>query len=332
MSNNYFYPKIKYTKNDVSFMYLFFENGDFLEIKNSEIINFSINVYDKLIRSHDGYNPVIESGYFKLKICDKPSFTRSSHFLYNEADFKKNRKAYVENRCTDESRITEIWLFDSNYWHKILHCELKAKMDGEFLLFEFLPQPQMGLSQSENHYIDVRNVKKEDIFKIDLDFENCEGFVVYNKEINEINITFDDKLVWGAGDLYRKIVGGFIKIKLSKDFKQRENYSFCNKKELKIADFERRLCGKKGEDAHDICHLYIYYYHSGYSGIRIIECIEIDDIKSDEEITKLEDKEEQTGQWCYCYEGGYCKKTKDGSIIITFGKNAKDTINKLCNK
>lgn len=65
MSNYYFYPKMKYTKNEVSFMYIFFENGDFLEIKGSEIVNFSISVYDKLIRSHEGYNPVVESGYCK---------------------------------------------------------------------------------------------------------------------------------------------------------------------------------------------------------------------------------------------------------------------------
>lgn len=130
MSDTYFFPKIKYTKNEVDFMYIFFENGDFLEIDGSEIIDFSINTYDKLIRSHKGYNPVVESGYFKLKISNKPAFTRRSHFLYNENEFKKNRKLYIENRCINESKITEIWLFDSLNWHNVLHCELKAKIDG----------------------------------------------------------------------------------------------------------------------------------------------------------------------------------------------------------
>lgn len=331
MSNNYFCPKMKYTKNEVSFMYIFFENGDFLEIKGSEIFNFSINVYDKLIRSHQGYNPVIESGYFKLKICNKPAFTQSSHFLYNEADFKKNRKAYIENRCINESRITEIWLFDSYNWHKVLHCEVKAKMDGDFLFVEFLPQPQMGSYQSENHYINIGNVKKEDIHNIDLDFENCESFVVYNNEIEEVNINFDNQLVWGAGDLYRKAVDGYIKIKLNKDFPPRQNHLFDNEKGLKVVDFERSLCGKKGESIHDICHLYIDYYHAGYGEVQVTECIEIDDIKTDAEIEVLEKEEEQTGEWRYYFEGGFCKKLKDGSIIIAFGKNAKDTINKLEN-
>ncbi len=331
MFNKYLFPKMKYTKNEVSFMYIFFENGDFLEIKGSEIFNFSINIYDKLIRSRKGYNPVIESGYFKLKICNKSAFTKSSHFLYNEADFRKNRKSYIENRCVNESWITEIWLFNSYSWHKVLHCESKGKMDGDFLLLEFLPQPQMGTFKNENHYVNIKNIEKEDIFKIDLDFENCESFAVYNDEIEDVNIDFEDKLEWGAGDLYRKAIGGYIKIKLNKDFALRENHLFKNKKSLKIVDFERRLCGKKGEDIHDICHLYIDFYHAGYGEVQV-ECVEVDDIKTDEEIKNIEKKEEQTGQSYYYYEGGYCKKHKDGSIIIAFGKNARNTINKMCNK
>lgn len=45
-------------------------------------------------------------------------------------------------------------------------------MYGDFLLLEFLLQPQ-GTYQNENHYINIGNFKKEDIHNIDLDFENC---------------------------------------------------------------------------------------------------------------------------------------------------------------
>lgn len=325
MSNNYFIPKMKYKKNDVSRMYLFFENGDFLEIKGSEIFNFSINVYDKLIRSYKGYNPVIESGYFKLKICNKHAFTHSSYFLYNETDFKKNRKAYIENRCTNESRIIEIWLFNSNNWHKVLHCEANAKMDDDFLFIEFVPQPKMGSYQSENHYINIGNLKKENIHNIELIFENCESFVVYNDEIEEINIDFDNQLTWSTGDLHRKAIGGYIKIKLNKHFTPRPNSLFNNEKLLKVVNFERRLCGKKGEDIHDICHLYIDYYHIGNDH----EHIEIDDIRTDAEIEILVNKEEKNGEFWYYFEGGFCKKTQDNSIIIAFGKNAKNTVDNI---
>lgn len=203
-------------------------------------------------------------------------------------------------------------------------------MDGEFLLFEFLPQPQMGAYQSENHYINVRNVIKEDIHHIDLDFENCENFVVYNDEIEEVNIDFNNQLEWCSGDLYRKAVGGYIKIKLSKDLMPRQNNLYGNEKRLKIVDFERRLCGKKGEDVHDICHLYVDYYHAGYGGIQATECIEVAEAKTEEELEELEKIEEETGDVSYYFEGGYCKKTKDGSIIIAFGINAKNTVNKIC--
>lgn len=328
--SNYIFPKMKYTKNETSFMYIFFDNGDFLEIKGSEIVNYSIKVYDKLIKSHQGFNPVIESGYLKLKICNKPQFANSEHFLYNESDFKKDRKNYIEDRCINEGRITEIWLFDTNNWHKVLHCEAQAKKEDEFLIINFLQQPQMGECENKNHNVNIGNIKKSDVHNIDLDFENCESFVVYNDEIEDINLFFDNQLEWGAGDLYRKAVGGYIKIKLDKDFSPRKNHLFDNDKKLKITDFEKRLCGKKGEDIHDICHLYIDYYHAGYGGIQMTECIEIDDVKTEEEIKRLENEEDTTGECCYYYEGGYCKKLSDNSIIIAFGKNAKSTIDKVC--
>ena len=188
----------------------------------------------------------------------------------------------------------------------------------------------MGAFNGERHVINLKNVNKKDFRLIHLDFENCESFVVYNDEIEEVNLHFDNQLEWGSGDLNRKVIGGYIKIKLNEDFAPRENNLFNNDKQLKVIDFERRLCGKKGEDIHDICHLYIDYYHAGYGGIQVTECIEVDDIKSVEELEKLE--KEKSDQWYYCYEGGYSKKFKDGSIIIAFGKNAKDTINKFSNK
>lgn len=190
------------------------------------------------------------------------------------------------------------------------------------MIFDFLPQLKMGSYQKEQHYINIKNVKKEDVNNINLDFENCESFVVYNGEIKDININFDNQLEWGTGDLYRKVISGYLKIKLDSDFTSRRNDLFIDKESLKITDFERRLCGEKGEGAHDVCHLYIDYYHAGYGGIEFSECIDMDDINVEEE---------STNEWYECYESGYCKKSKDGSIIIAFGKGAKNTINKICN-
>ena len=329
MLTSYVFPKMKYSKKDTKEMYVFFDNGDYLEIKGIEIVDFSINsLYDKLVWRERGFCPVVESGYFKFKICNnKPAFTHLSHAVYNEYDFRKNRKGYIENRFINEGGINEIWLFDEFSWHKEIKCAAKAKMDGEFLLLEFIPQPQMGSTLSENHSVTISPVEKQVIDRIDLDFENCESFTVNNDEIQDINLEFASQLEWGAAEIYRKVIGGYIRVKLDSSYHR--NYSFIvEQKTVKTSDFEKRLCGKKGESTHDICHLYVDFNHAGY-GTQHTECIEVDDMKSDEELDKLEKLEEETGEEHCWFESGYCKKLNDGSIIIAFGKNAKATIDKL---
>ncbi len=59
------------------------------------------------------------------------------------------------------------------------------------------------------------------------------------------------------------------------------------------------------------------------------ECVEIHDIKPEDEIDQLIQKEEEDCGYYYYFESGYSMKLKDGTILITFGKNAKQTINKL---
>lgn len=323
----YTIAKNNFNKQDVNFLYLFFENGDYLSIDGSELIDLSFNVYDKLVRHNKGCCAVAESGYLKLKIINRNKFNNNRYFLYNSKEFKKDRRSYIENRCINESIITKIWLFNENNWHHVLLGNFKTQKDGEFMILKALPQPLMGESSGSTHKINLNNVKKEDVWGIDLDFENCESFLVYNSEIKEINFLFEENLTWGSSEFYRTICGGFIKLKLSKDFTHRENHLFDNEK-LNLKDFEQRLCGKKGFDVHDICHLYIKYYHPGYGYIET-ECVEIHDIKPEDEIDQLIQKEEEDCGYYYYFESGYSKKLKDGTILITFGKNAKQTINKL---
>jgi hypothetical protein len=323
MNTNYTFPKFQYTKNGVSSLYLFFDNGDFLTIKNPEIMDISINVYDRLIRSHQGFNPVASSGYLKLRIIDKYTYINTGHSLYNEADFRKNRKQYIENRCVNESKITQICLFDSNNWRKVIHCNATAKMDGEFLVVEILAQPQMGTFESKNNNIEIKDVKKEDIFGIDLDFENCDSFYVYNDELQEVNLVLDNNLEWGASDLNRQTIGGYIIIKLDKNIDSRDSRLYLEKKIVTVADYEKRLCGKKGEYFHDICHLYIDYNNVGHGEMET-ECIDVNNIDFTEK-TENSGKNKSKKNW-FIYESGYSKKLKDGSIVIAFGKDAKTTI------
>lgn len=323
MNCNYTYPRIKYDKDEVKKMYVFFDNGDYFTIGNKEIISISINNYDKLVYHCKGYSPLVESGRIELKICDRIESYESDESLYNLKEYKRDRKSYIESRCVLESRITSIWLFDEQYWHRVLLGNIVAKMEDDLLIFNFMPQAMLQSCSGDEHHIDLLNVTVYNVRNIDIDFENCESFCVYQDEIQEININFVRELEWDSSDLCRKISSGYLKLKLNPDFEPRSNHLFDKK--LKTKDFEKRLCGNKGKSIHDICHLYITYNHFGYGQYRE-ECLEIDDIKSDEEINQLTKKEDETCEACYFFEGGYCKKLKDGSIIVAFGKNSEKTV------
>lgn len=322
MSNSYFYPKRKYLKKDISFMYIYFENGDYVFIKGLEVCNIKVNVYDKLVKHCNGVSPVVSDGYIKLKVLPKVSSAFSDSLVYNPKELQKNRKKYIEDRCTKESAIKEIWLFDSYNWHNVLIGNIKAKMEEEFLVFEFLPMESMREYCSENHTVNLSAINKKQILSIDLDFENCECFNFYNDEIKDINLNFKPKLEWGASDLYRSIESGYIKIKLDGELYRRNTFISNNAKPtLKL--MEERLCGKKGFDNHDICHLYITYQY-GF-GQHPEECIEVNDINDNGIDIDTDDDD-----FVYThYNGGCCKKLKDGSIVIAFGKTAKEICDKF---
>ena len=326
MNTTYTYPKRKYKKSDVKFMYVFFDNGDHVSLDGKEIAELSINVYDRLVRHGKGVSPVAESGVIKLKIGSK-KFLYEDSSVYNPQEYKKNRKMYIESRCTSEGGITKVWFFDELNWHNVVIGNIQAKMDGEYLTLEFLPQPLMGGAASDTHSVQLAGLDREGIIDIDLDFENCESFYVYHSELSEVNVNFDNELIWGAGDLYRSIKSGYIRIKLE-DLLSRHAYSFFNKR-FTTKYCEKRLCGMNSNAKHDICHLYVTYRHPG-SGNYLQECIEIEDIRPDEELAEIEKRYEK-GEYGFAsdYVGGHCIKLDDGSIVITFGKNSEKTADKL---
>ena len=46
--NKYTYPKKEFDKKDVNFMYVFFDNGDYISINGSEVVELEIRLYDRL--------------------------------------------------------------------------------------------------------------------------------------------------------------------------------------------------------------------------------------------------------------------------------------------
>lgn len=323
----YIYPKKKFSKKDIEFMYLFFDNGDYFSLHGSEVIDLKLNLYDRLVWGERGICPVVESGYIKLDVKKRNKAIYDGYLLYNAKEYREDRKAYIENRCVSEGGISHVRFFDENNWHDTLNGNITAEMESEFLILKFLPQEKFGSADGENHVILLNEIGKSIIKSIDLDFENCESFYVYRNEILDMQLQFEEELVWGGGDLFRSIKSGFIKIKLDKDIDYRQVH-FLSDGRVTIKKLEKRLLWDRVQSEHDICHLYIDFDYVGF-GFDRTECVEIEDIRPDEELDRLEKLAEEGEYEFDDYIGGYCKKQEDGTIIITFGKNAEKLLEKV---
>lgn len=322
----YFTPKKKFKKKDFEFMYLFFDNGDYFSLHGCEIAEIQLKLYDRLVWGEGGFCPVAESGYIKLRVRKKNKALYDGMFLYNAEEYIKDRKSYIENRCVKEGGIKCVRLFDENHWHNTIYGDIVAATDGEFLLLNFLSRPNSGQCNSDKNIIYLNDVSLPMIESINLDFENCENFTIYKNEISDIQLQFENELVHGSGDLVRCVKGGFIKFKFDKEIDFREARFLGCLKSQTLKEFKKRLCPKGDISTHDICHLYINYDYAGF-GSRRTECIEIGDIRPDEELERIEGLEEEGDYRFEDFVGGYCKKCSDGTIIISFGKSAEKPVN-----
>lgn len=338
MGQVYNIDKFSYNKQDIDFMWVFFDNGDYVSLSGKEVVSISITTYDMLVKHHRGVSPVVASGKIVLNLQNKITYNYSDSCVYNPKELKRARKEYIENRCLKESKITKIYLFDNNNWHKVLLGNIKVNKVDKHLIFEYVPQEHMGGFDSTEHFVNLGDINPKNIWSIDIDFENCEGFTVYQDEIKEINVEYSPTLQWGSGDIYREIDGGYIRIKLNKDYEPRQHSLFNDDKRVKFSDFEKRLCGKSGEGVHDICHLYVTYNSPGF-GEHLEECMEIYELVDEEKVcdgvvchyihSNCDDKCDCDDWELYEYKGGYCKKLKDGSVVIAFGKNAETKAKKF---
>ncbi len=323
----YVIKKANFNKKKIRGAYVFFENGEYVSLDGSELVDISVNVYDNLVWHYEGFCAVAQSGFIKLNIQDRNEFNDGAGFLYNQQEYNNNRKKYIEQRCFKERCITEIWFFDELNRHKELLGNFSVASDGEYIKLVVLPQPQMGESSGEKHKILLGDINKEKICCITLDFENGESFMVFNSEIEDINLVLDKKLELGSSRYQRRVKEGYIKLKLPKNLLPR-GYDLFDDKDLKRKNIERRLCGKNGSSTHDICRLNIAYDHAGASGT-ISEDIEVYDMEPKKEVDKLVKQEENEYAPCYRFVSGYAKLLKDRTIILTFGNNAKRLMKEL---
>ena len=317
MKFEYTFKSDDFKKENIEGIKIILDNGDYFPIYKNEISNISLSLSDKLVWKGNNICPVVNGGCIKLKINHTKQAKYNNAFLYNYKEYIKDRKTYIEDRCTKESKIVSVDLYDDNNWNTTLHGEICAFMEGDFLTLSFGKSTKTSNLTSA---IMLNNIQKSEIRKITLDFENCDTIDVYDDEIIDIKINFNQKLDHSGTNLIRTIKNGILKIKFDKEINYR-NVCILAKgdKQPKLKDIEKRICGNKSESSHDICNLYINYDYVGY-GIDREERISIDDIRSDKDLGELYSCEDQEYDFCD-YIGGYAKKEKDGSITIFFGKS-----------
>lgn len=325
MRSEYFYPPKTLVKANIEFAQVVFQNGDYLTIKKNEILEASLALCDELIRTGTGVCPILRTGFLKCRIqyCKRAKYQNVS--LYNPQEYIKDRKSYIENRCVKEGKIKAIRVFDANDWHYTLYGEIVASVEGENMVLSFRNSAQ----SNDSAVIRLKEPKKSTIGSIVLDFENCDTFRIYENEIMDIQLAFRNELVWEGNELNREVVGGFLRLKFDKSTDHTDVNIY--KWNGKIKQLEERLCGRKGEDFHDICHLYIEDAEAYKS--RQEECISICDIRYLDQPEPPEDEdpesEESEGDFeetdstpRYEYVGGLAQKQPDGSILLSFGRTA----------
>ncbi len=328
----YTVPKKVFSKNSViQKMEIHFLNGDFVTIRKNEICNISIAFYDMLFRHKDKLYPIARNGFVKLRIQDgKAKHEKIS--LHNEHEYKSGRKSYIEHRCLCEEPIKFIKLYNQNNWSDNIYGDIQVVLEGYYLFLKFKPNDTLGPWESDEHFVNLAHPSKDQIFKMRLDFENCDGIDVYNSEIIDMNLAFDKRLEWISSGYTRTVRGGFIKIKLSEDFDCRYFNIFNDGKRVKLKHLERRICGN-GRDSVDICNLYLDFY-CGYelSGEHI--CVDsiyrtyddrLDpyadfDSHYYDSIDYEDEGEDDDDDYYECFESGFAQRLDDGSIKIVFGK------------
>lgn len=295
---------------------MFFRNGDFIELSKNEIVFIDVDFYDNLIFSEGGYCPVVKQGIIKLKINNKkPKYDKS--LVYDSNKYSSNRKEYIENRCINEGAPCYFKVFDKNYWQDTFYGSVEACMQGEELVLLFKENKTYGSFDSKQHCLKARNIMKQDVWKLHLDFENADGIDVYQEEIKKFELNFRKALAWNSTCYERTVESGIIELKFDKRFTRRDAQVFCGMKKNTIKNYEKRICGK-GYGEIDICNLYVTYNHAGY-GMYPEEGIGVEDIRYREDANS-QDKDFDKENGFACYVSGYAKKKLDGNIVIVFGK------------
>lgn len=319
MLKKYIHEKYMMPIKEVEFIYVIFSNGSHIELRKEEIIDFDFAFYDELIMHNDEFIKKAFNGYITLDISNRDNkFKRSLEKSFEVG----KRKQEIENILLNDNNVTRLRFFNENNYSEYVQGNFVTSKKGDKIKISAVPDTFEHNHEEKHFFVKIPDYKIDDILSINFDFENCEHFTIYNDEIKEYKLNFNEKLLGGVGfNFKRQLKGGYIKVKLNytcnrsglifvlKD--EEGKYEYGDEAPTTKERIIKRL--KIYGDEHNICHLYIRYNGEGY-GTPLEECISIRDIR-DIDFDKISDDELDEMGW---FVGGHVKILSKDTFIIFF--------------
>ena len=317
----YYISKKKHCKEKIHTLTLHFSNGDDLCITKGEIADLQLQLYDRLVCYGKQTSAVVASGFIKLKIQQNKKRMIKAN-VFDSYAYRKDRKQYIEGRLMREP-CTAVSLFDELNWSDTVLGDAMCEMEDEYLVIRYRHNPKYGACESDRHVICLADVALQRVHKIFLDFENCEGFAVFQSEILDMHLCFHDELEWNSSGYARHVKSGFLRLKLDPSI-HRERHLFSEhsgQAKQDVRSLYKRLCIGKGETEIDICHLYVIT-DRGY-GVTSEESIGVDSLyqpEMDSEECDFDAYDEEDLEDTFDpYISGYATRQRDGSVLIRLG-------------
>ncbi len=320
MAETYYASKDKFNNFQLCKMNISFNNGESIDFDKEEIEIKEILFADKLAldAKNDCPCPLICRGEVVITPKNDGYYcNRNARVVCDKKQYIKNRKDYVFNLINNVG-IHSIVVYNNDY-HDYLYRSfaymgnLSATTKGDCVVLIWSKPYKNCTCESPNMEFDFNTIKKSNVSKISLDIWYNPSFDVAGSEIVDMQLDFNNQLIFGFNNFFRRTLdSGYLIIKPNKSLNARDESLICD------------LNGKL--NIHNIGCLHVSY--DGYYEALFEEEINIPEIKNDDPLVeqyydKFLDSQENG------FVGGYSKKLKDGTIIITFGKNSKQIIEKL---
>ncbi len=251
------------------------------------------------------------------------SYRYDATYVGDMESYLADKRAYIKKRLLSAGSIVKISV-NCDDFHLHVFGNVSAEERGEKIVLRFFPKAKYEPSDGDEHTVETEDVELEDLSRIGLVFENCDDFTVYNHEIVNLKLEMKDRLVPYAEEYIRIVDSGYMTVKVDNhglksrygidsrgiDFMGR----YISRTYRQI--LKENLLGNRKKQVHIICYLELGYFQNGKGS----EYIAIDEIKSDEEVEYLIEKEDNDCHQHYFFEGGYCENLGKGRIGISFGK------------